>query len=225
MPFNDACKNQMLDALDEGATPTGILYVGIHTLTDPGTGTNALTGEATGGTPTYARQPVTWGSPASGQKANSGALTFDVPAGSYGFFTLWNAGGTANTGNYRGYIPFGGSTAVKGFGSVDTSSSLANDQFFSVSHGLTDGDRVLVYNVFNETLPTGSGLAEGSVLNVVGSSADTFKLSTTPSGTPIDITAKGGGEIFWQKIVPETFGAQGQITVAAGALVLDLTAF
>jgi hypothetical protein len=224
MPFNDACKNQMLEALDEGATPAGLLYVGINQLTDPGTGVNLIGGEPTGGTPAYARKSVEWGAAASGQKANSIALTFDVPAGSYGFFTLWNAE-TGNTGNYRGYIPFGGSTAVKGFGSVDTSSGLANDQFFSVSHGLADGDRVLVYNVFSETLPTGTGLAEGNILYVVGSSADTFKLSTTMSGTPIDITAKGGGEIFWQKIVPETFGAQGQITVAIGALVLDLTAF
>lgn len=223
MPFNDACKNQMLEALDEGATPTGIMYMGVHKLQDPGTGTNALTGEPTGeGTPTYARQAVTWAAAASGQKSNTNALTFDVPAGSYGFFTFWTAD-TGNTGNYRGYIPFGGSTAIKGFASVDT--TLTNDQFFSVSHGLSDGDRVLVYNVFSETLPTGTGLAEGAVLYVVGSSADSFKLSTTLSGTPIDITAKGGGEIFWQKIVPETFGAQGQITVATGALVLDLTAF
>jgi hypothetical protein len=33
----------------------------------------------------------------------------------------------------------------------------------------------------------------------------------------------GQGELFWQTVVPETFGSQGQVTVAAGALVLDAT--
>jgi hypothetical protein len=37
----------------------------------------------------------------------------------------------------------------------------------------------------------------------------------------VDITAVGGGEGYFQRVIPETFGAQGQITVAAAALVLD----
>lgn len=213
MPFNDPAKNLMLDALDEAVTQ--ITHVGVHTLTDPGTGTNANAGEATGGSPAYARQAVTWGAASGGVKQNTGTLTFDVPAGTYGFFTLFNHVST-NSNNYRGYLPFGGAT--RGFFSVDT--TLSNDQLLSVAHGLADGDRVMLYNVLSETLPT--GLTEGTIYFVVSSATNTFKVSTTSGGAAVDITAVGGGEGFFQKVVPETFGAQGQITVAASALTLDL---
>lgn len=217
MPFNDPAKNVMLDALDESVTQ--ITHVGVHTLTDPGTGTNANAGEATGGTPAYARQAVTWGAAASGQKTNTGALTFDVPAGTYGFFTFFNAA-TGNTNNYRGHSPFGGVTALKGFFSVDT--TLVNDQLLSVGHGMADNDRVMLFNVYAESLPT--GLTEGTIYFVVSSAANTFKVSLTQGGAAVDITAVGGGEGYWQRVVPETFGAQGQLTVAVSALSLDLTA-
>lgn len=219
MPFNTPALNTMLDALDESATQ--ITHVGIFTTaSDPGVGTNHAATEATGGSPAYARQAVTWGAAASGQKTNSGSLTFDVPAGTYGYFGLFNAS-TGNTSNYRGYIPFGGASALKGFASVDT--TLTNDQFRSVAHGMSDGDRVILYNVFSESIPT--GLTEGTLYFVVSSTTDTFKVSTTSGGSAVDITATGGGEIYWQRIVPEVFASQGQITVAASALVLDATAF
>lgn len=223
MPFNDAAKNSMLDALDESGTTSTVFvtHVGIATAADPGTGTNFTGTEATGGSPAYARQSVVWTAAASGQKINTGALTFDVPAGTYGFFTLFN-NLTANSGNYRGHIPFGGASAIKGFFSVDT--TLTNDQLLSVAHGLSDGDRVVLFNVFSESLPTGTGLTEGALLYVVSSTTNTFKVSLTSGGAAIDITATGGGEGYWQRVVPEVFASQGQITVAAGALVLDLTA-
>lgn len=215
MPLNDASKNVMLDALDEGASQ--ITHVGVHTLTDPGTSTNCAAGEVTGGSPAYARKAVTLGAAASGQKANSGALTFDIPAGTtVGFLTFFNHL-TANSGNYRGYAPINGT--AKGFFSVDT--TLANDQLFSVAHGMSDGDRVMLFNVFSETLPT--GLAEGTIYYVVSSATNTFKVSATLGGAAVDITALGGGEGYWQKIIPETFASQGQLTVDVGALVLDLT--
>lgn len=216
MPFNDSARNAMLDALDESATQ--VTHIGIHTLTDPGTGTNANAGEATGGSPAYARQAVTWSAASAGQKVNSAGLTFDVPAGTYGFFTLWNAN-LGNTNNYKGCIPFGGSTALKGFATVDT--TLANDAILSRAHGMSDNDRVVLYNVFSETLP--GGLSEGTIYHVVQSTTDSFKVSTSSGGAAVDITAVNGGELYWQRLVPETFGAQGQITVAASALVLDLT--
>lgn len=213
MPFNDTAKNAALDALDESASQ--ITHVGIHTLTDPGTGTNANSGEATGGSPAYARQAVTWGAAAAGVKSNTGALTFDVPAGTYGFFTLFNAS-TGNTNNFRGHIPFGGGT--KGFGTVD-SAGVTADAIQSAAHGLVDNDRVMLFNVFSESLP--AGLSEGTVYFVVSGATDTFEVSTTQGGASVNVT--GQGELFFQKVVPETFGAQGQITVAVGALTLDAT--
>jgi hypothetical protein len=227
VPFNTPALNTMLDALDESATQ--ITHVAIHQLTTapgsdgtPGIGTNAATGaspEATGGSPAYARQAVTWGAAASGQKTgSSGTLTFDVPAGTYAFFGLYNAS-TGNTNNYRGYIPFGGASALKGFATVDT--TLTNDQFLSVGHGMADNDRVILSPVFGETIPT--GLTDGAVYFVVASAANTFKVSNTLGGAAVDITATGGGEVYWQRVVPEVFAAQGQITVAANQLVLDIT--
>src|SRR6185436_2482651 len=195
MPFNDAAKNAALDALDESASQ--ITHVGIHTLVDPGTGTNAAAGEATGGSPAYARQAVTWGAAASGQKTNSGTLTFDVPAGTYGFFTYYNHL-TTNVGNYRGYAPFGGS--VRGFASVDAA-GVTSDTITSGAHGLSNDNRVMVFNVFAESLPT--GLTEGTIYYVVGAATDTFQVSTTSGGSAVNLTAVG--ELFFQKVVPEVF--------------------
>ncbi len=217
MPLNVTAQNVVLDALDESATQ--ITHVGVFTLADPGTGTNFSGTEATGGSPAYARQAVTWGAAASGQKTNSGSLTFDVPAGTYGFFGLFNAS-TGNTNNYRGYIPFGGATAVKGFATADT--TLTNDQFLAPGHGMADNDRVMLFNVFGGTIPV--GITEGTVYFVVSSAANTFKVSTTSGGSAVDITGLGNGQVFYQRVVPEVFASQGQITVAASALVLDATA-
>lgn len=214
MPFNDTSKNVMLDALDESQTQ--ITHVGIHTLVDPGTSTNVAAGEATGGSPAYARQAVTWGAAASGLKSNTGALTFDVPAGTYGYFTYFNAS-SGNTSNYRGYAPFGGAT--KGFGEVNAA-GVTGDIIYSGAHGLANADRVMVFNVFAESLPT--GLTEGTIYYVVGATTDSFQVSLTSGGAAVDITAVG--ELFFQKVIAEVFGAQGQVTVAIGALVLDATA-
>lgn len=217
MPFNDTAKNVMLDALDE--TATQITHIGIGNITDPGTGTNYAGTEATGGSPAYARQAVTWGAAASGVKANTGALTFDVPAGTYAHFLYFNAS-TGNTSNYRGYAPFGGST-VKGFGEVD-STGVTNDTITSSGHGLTTDDRVVFFNVFAEAIPT--GLTEGTVYFVLatGLTTDVFKVATTSGGAAVNLT--GQGEVYFHKVVPEVFAGQGQITVAIGALVLDATA-
>src|SRR5512139_1482493 len=45
---------------------------------DPGT-TGAVTGEVAGGSPAYARKPITWGAASNG--AITASVTFDVPAG------------------------------------------------------------------------------------------------------------------------------------------------
>lgn len=219
MPLNDTGKNVALDGLDEAIT-AGVKYIGIfQSSADPGTGSTFSGTEATGGSPAYARQAVTFGAAVSGQKSNSGALTFDVPAGSYFAFGLFNAVSGNDAGNFMGYLPFGG--AVKGFGTVD-SAGVTADLIQSSAHGLVADDRVMVYNVFAESLPT--GLTEGTLYWVrsSGLTTDAFTLSTTQGGAAVNITAVG--DLFFQKFVVETFGAQGQITAAIGAIVLDATA-
>lgn len=224
MPFNPVAQNEALKSGTGGGIAGIITHVGVNTLvtappsdTTPGTGTNAAATEATGGSPAYARQAVTWGTPASGQVSNTGSLTFDVPAGTYGFLTFWNAA-TGNTNNYRGYAPLNGS--VKGFGSVDAT-DLTNNTIQSVAHGLVNADRVIFFNVFAEATPT--TIVEGAAYFVVGAAADNFQISNTSGGAAIDLITTGG-EVFFQKVIPEVFASQGQITVAASALVLDATA-
>lgn len=225
MPFNDLSKNAMLDGLDESIT-AGIKHVGIGQLTtapasdgSPGTGATAAATEATGGSPAYARQAVTWGAAASGAKANTGALTFDVPAGTYAFFTWWNAS-TGNTGSeYRGYAVFGGATPKKGFATVDAGDVTANT-ITSNGHGLANADRVVLFNVLGETIP--AGITEGAAYFVVGATTDTFQIALTSGGAAVDLT--GQGEAYFEKCVPEVFTGQGQITAAIGALILDASA-
>jgi hypothetical protein len=215
MPFNLPGKNVALDGLDESIA-AGIDFIGVfQSSADPGTGTDFTGTEATGGGPAYARQGVVWGAAAAGQKSNTGALTFDVPAGSYHAFGLFNAV-TGNTNNYLGYLPFGGS--LRTFGTANAADVTANT-ISSAAHGLVNTDRVMVYNIFAETLP--AGLTEGTLYFVVGATTDTFQVSLTSGGAAVDIT--GVGELFVQKFVIETFGGQGQITAAIGALVLDAT--
>jgi hypothetical protein len=225
MPFNDLSKNAMLDGLDESIT-AGIKFVGVHQLTTapptdttPGTGATAASTETTGGSPAYARLAVVWGAAATGTKANTGALTFDVPAGTYGFFSWWNAS-TGNTGTeYRGYAVFGGATPKKGFGTVDAADVTANT-ITSNGHGLVNTDRVIAFNVLGETIPT--GITEGGCYFVVGAATDTFQIALTSGGAAVDLT--GQGEIYFEKVVPEVFAGQGQITAAIGALILDASA-
>lgn len=72
-----------------------ILYLSLHTTSPGTTGAN----EATGGSPAYARKATTV--TASGGTGTSTQVTFDVPAGTYGFFGAWTAitGGTFIGGN------------------------------------------------------------------------------------------------------------------------------
>ena len=219
MPFNDTARNVALDGLDE-AIAAGIKYAGVFTAADPGTGSTYTGTEASGGAPAYARVAVTFGAAASGVKSNSGALTLDVPAGTYGFIGLFNTSSGNAAGNYMGYAPINGS--VKGFAEVDAT-GVTNDTIASSGHGLTTDDRVQLFNVFAESIP--AGITEGTLYYVLASglTADVFKVSTTSGGAALNIT--GQGELYFQKVIPETFASQGQITIAIGALVLDATAF
>lgn len=210
MPYNDTGRHAMLT----GGLGNAITHVGVLQSGDPGTGTNFTGTEATGGTPAYARQAVTWAAASGGTRTNSAAITIDVPAGTYSDVLLMNAV-TGNTNNYLGYLPINGT--VRGYASTDP--TLANDALLSAAHGLSNNDRVRVYNVFAESLPT--GLVEGTMYHVVNATTDSFKVSLTQGGAAVDIT--GLGECFWQRVVPETFSGQGQLTIAIGALVLDMT--
>ena len=68
-----------------------------------------------------------------------------------------------------------------------------DDTITSASHPFENGDRINVFT-FTGTLPT--GLTAGNLYWVVGSTANTFQLSTTKGGTPVNITADGSGTLY-----------------------------
>jgi hypothetical protein len=205
MPFSAYGKNKMLDNLDE-AVSGGALYLSLHTAYST-TGTN----EVTGGTPTYARKAATWGAAASGQKALSSALTFDVPAGSIAFIGVWDA---VTVGNFIGMTPAAAGTLKM---AVVNSGGVTSDTFDSPAHGFVNGNTVVPWQISGAGIPT--GITEGTIYYVVGATTDTFQLSATSGGSAINITAVG--KCFVQSITVEVFAAQGQYQVSAATL--DLT--
>ena len=78
---------------------TASTYISLHTA-DPTT-TGAGGSEATGGSPLYARKLVTWNTAtfSAGIETVTSAVsaTFDVPAGTYAWFGIWDA---VSGGNY-----------------------------------------------------------------------------------------------------------------------------
>lgn len=179
-------------------------FLSLHTGAPSTTGAN----EATGGSPAYARKAVTWAAAASGQRASSGAVTFDVPAGTYywiGHFSLVTAG------TYYGCAPLGGQQPQIG------TAANAGDTITSYAHGLVNTDRVILEQFQGVALPT--GYSEEVVYFVTGATTDTFTVSLTSGGATVTISTDG--ELSFTKVIPETFAGQGQLTVPSGSAVID----
>lgn len=194
----------MLDALDEGQA-AGAKYGSLHTAYSS-SGAN----EVTGGSPAYARKAATWAAASSGSKATSASMVFDVPASTtVRWVGFWDA---STAGNFLGMTPNGGGTPQ-----AFTVPDISNDTLECVAHGFSNGDQVVVWAVPGDPVPT--GLAEGTVYFVVSATTDDLQLSATSGGAAINITAIGAG--FLQKLVPETFGAQGTHTVSSATMTLD----
>ena len=100
MPFSEAGLNQMLDAMS-------VTVASLHTG-DPGaTGINELTG----GTPAYARVPITFGAAAAGNRDSTNQPVFDVPAGSN--ITHW---GIWDGPTFKGGFPLSAAESYTGQG-------------------------------------------------------------------------------------------------------------
>jgi hypothetical protein len=203
-------KNAMLNALGALATHVSLLTA----LSD-----TAPT-EVTGGTPAYARKPVTaWAAAASGSMAGpTVAFSFDVPAGT----TVLGLGlhSALTAGTFYGWIGLQAG-AIQGAGTVNTADVTANT-ITSIAHGLVANDYVLFSVDGGGALPAGL-TAVSQVYRVIatGLTADQFSPSLTQGGAAVDITA--AGELRYTKIIPEgPYGAQGLLNVAINALTLDL---
>jgi hypothetical protein len=94
VPWAVAMKNEMLD---QWVTSKGPIYASLHTGAPGSTGAN----EATGGSPAYARKVLAFSASSAGAKALSGAVIFDIPAGTYSYVGFWLTA-SGSTG-YRGY--------------------------------------------------------------------------------------------------------------------------
>lgn len=205
MPFVDSARNNMLDAATQGAPSLApITYASLHTA-DPTAGSN----EVTGGAPAYARKAVTFAAAASGAAVQNGTdPVFDVPASTtvlaVGYWTAITAG------TFKGWSPLNGGTVFPFY------AANAGDLFTVDGHGYSNSFQVYVYAITGSALPT--GIAEGTRYYIIGTSGDTFQLSATDGGAAIAISTDGAG--FIQRVVPETFGAQGTLTVTDATLRL-----
>lgn len=98
--------------------------------------------------------------------------TAGIVAGDWIYLT-YSATGSANTQTF-----------------VDGDVNTGTDTITIASHGFNDGDQVRLSTV-GGTLPT--GLAEGITYYIVNSAVNTFQLSLSLGGSPVDITAAAGG--------------------------------
>lgn len=203
MPYASGGKNAMLNALGALAT---------HASLHSGLPSDAGNVELTGGSPAYARKSLgAWGAAAAGSMdKNAADPVFDVPAGDVVAVGFWSA---ITAGTFYGWAPVNG-------GSISGVGTMANtgDVVTSYAHGLSNTWRVFLVAVVGSSIPTG---VDGTTLYyVVGATTDTFQLSLTSGGAAVTVSADG--ELFFQRIIVETFGVQGTLTL--DTLTLNLNA-
>jgi hypothetical protein len=206
MPFSTTALNQSLDAL-AGGTPTSIIaFASLHTAFST-TGTNELTG----GTPAYARKAITFSAASSGSKASSTSPVFDIPPlTTVAYVGLWSA---VTVGTFAGMGANGGATQFA------FTALASTDIFTAPGSAYSNGDTVVVFPGAGATLPTGgTPPVAGTIYFVISVSGATFQLSATSGGAALNFTSDGAGII--QKVVTETFNAQGTFTLSTDTLTL-----
>ena len=194
MPFVAYSSDYMLA---QWATNHGT-YASLHSAYSA-SGANELAGG------TYARLPITWGSPSGESVSLAGTpYTFNVPASStVAWIGFWDA---SSSGNFSGMLPNGGATAYAFAAPSSTGVLLAPGSSY------TANQQVVVFPTGGATLPT--GLTAGTVYYVKAPAADSFSLSATSGGTAITLTADGAGII--QAITQEAFSSAGTFAVNSG---------
>lgn len=191
------------NALLSGGLSDSITHLSLHSGHPGETGTNELAGSP------YARKTVVWTAPDNGVVSNDGALSFDITADTEVLFVgMWSA---LAAGTFFGAFPL--NSPVAGVATALASSNVITNY----DHSLVSGDRVFISAVFDASLL--GGISESSTYYLRDVTADTFKLSLTDGGPAINITSDG--EVMFQKVLPEFFGAEGFLGIADGALVLD----
>lgn len=195
MPFVDAAKNTMLDALT----------IDLISLHDAYPGTNGLSNELSGGS--YARTAATVNAASGGSRSLNADVAIPVPAGDVAFIGFWR---DDTTDEFLGWAPNGpASNNPQACYAEATSNEIRLD-----GHGFSNGDTVIFFPLA-DALP--SPIALGTVYYVISSDADSFEISTTSGGSAVDIAADG--DLLLQEIIVETYAQAGTHTVKAGVSV------
>lgn len=198
MPFSNAARNNMLGTI-------GITHASLHSGFPGDSGLN----EISGGSPAYARRPVTFNAASGGSRTQSGSAIFDVPAATtIRYVGFWSA---LTGGSFLGYHPLGNSPAREFV--VETASNLVR----SPAHGLVNTDQIVFVG---DSVP--AGLAEGTIYFVVNGTADTIQVSATSGGAAIVLTSQAGSAAQVIKIVAEGFGSQATLTLSNSNVGLGL---
>lgn len=192
--FTTACKNNMLDA-------ASLALASLHSGFPGQTGVN----EIFGGSPAYARKAITVSAASGGLRALAVAVTFDVPPSTIRWIGFWGTG----SAQFQGYSPNGGNPR-------EFFTDIALNVINLAAHGFASGQKVVFYN---DTIP--GGLVEGQVYYVVNPATDSFQVSASSGGAPIDITSTNGSGCLCSPIVEENYASQGAHTITAGNFSLN----
>jgi hypothetical protein len=195
--LNASARNLVVDAIAASVT-----HIGLADLS----GT-----EITGGAPAYARKAITETAGAAGIADNNAQLLFDVPAVTVAFLLLTTA---VTAGTTHAILPLQGATPQL---PRPTTLLTATSIFTAPGHGWANGTRIVLSDA--ATAGLGASFNENTVYFVVSSTTDTFQLSLTSGGAAI--TSATSFSCFATLCVPEVFAAQGQYSIATGALDYD----
>lgn len=180
----------MLNARNEAADGITMTHVELHE-------------DYTGNTAVSNRAAITMAAASGGDRASSADVDLTVGAGETArYIVLYDA---ASAGNAQVKMPIGND----GF----RQASIISDTFQCAGHGLSNGQKVVVFGSEGGAVPT--GLTEGdTVYFVVSAATNTFQLSATSGGAAI--TGITNGKVRVSKIVERTDAAAFIVRVAAG---------
>lgn len=169
--------------------------------------------EATGVT----RQAVTWAAASGGTTTNTGALTIPVGASNTVIGVSLHSASTG--GSLLGIALQGSTTPPYGFVVANATGDTLTG---NIAHTLVADDRVAFVPVANGSLPAGLSATTLYFVRATGLTATAFTVATTSGGAAVDITADG--QAVFGKTTPQTFSLAGNLTIAIGAITLDLRA-
>ena len=186
------------------AIGTPVTHLSLHTAIPNASGSSELTG----GSPAYARKPVSWGTAVTGVLPQTGSCVFNVPASTVVAVGMWDA---LTAGNFLGFLPSNGGTLF-GYGM-----GRAGLPILSPGHGLVTGDSVqLAAPKPAVLLPT--GYAADVLYKVTVNDADQFTVADP--GTLITVIPSSSAAVLWQRYVSDVFAVQGTLTISGVQLAI-----